>query len=148
MILSLVKGIKHSILIFRTFKIKPPLIWHIFKVWDYPLQYFNGEIENFKSKFSAKTSVSPYIFYTKKAIVDTCFEIAPVSLQSRRGMVLFTEIYSENHEYYICKNKKKKITEPIFQTATATSSGLLKFGTLQKLIITLLLILKNYAKLI
>ena len=43
----------------------------------------------FNSKFSAKSSVSPYIFHTKKAILDTYFEIALVSLQSWWDMIFF-----------------------------------------------------------
>ena len=45
--------------------------------------------------------------------MDTYFEIAPVSLQSRWG-IFFSHIYWEYHEYYIFKILKK-IREPILQ---------------------------------
>ena len=48
-----------------------------------------------KSKFSAKSSVFPDRFHTKKAISDTNFEIAPVSLQSRWG-IFFSHKYIQN----------------------------------------------------
>ena len=104
------KGKKHLILIFGTFQIKPSLTWHIFKVWDNPYSIFQRwppikiktihipisfinfskfhQVVFFKSKFRAKSSLFPFIFHSKKAILDTYFEIAPVSLQSRWGMVL------------------------------------------------------------
>ena len=83
-----------------------------------PLQYFNGyspfvltkiktiliqvsfinfskfhEFGFFKSKFSAKSSIFPYIFHTKMAILYT--QIAPVSLQLRWGIV-FSHKYTRN----------------------------------------------------
>ena len=37
----------------------------------------------FKLKYSAKSSIFPYIFHTKKAKLDIYFKIIPVSLQSQ-----------------------------------------------------------------
>ena len=69
-----------------------------------------------------KEVFSPYISY-KKAILDTYFEIALVSLQSRCGMVFSDECTwnTMNIRYEIFL---KKSMELIFQTAL--SSGLLK----------------------
>ena len=47
---------------------------------------------HFYKKISAKSSVFPYIFHIKKAILDTYFEIAPVSLQSLWGLFVFFHI--------------------------------------------------------
>ena len=95
MILTLIKGIKHFSFYFRTFWMKPPLTWHIFKVGDNPSSIFQlwlskhfflikikiilkqislsifskfHEFVILKSKFSAKSTVFSNIFHKKRCI--------------------------------------------------------------------------------
>ena len=54
-----------------------------------------------------KVAFFQYISYKKANVSDTYFEIAPVSLQSRWGLIFSYKYSREYHKYYICKIKKK-----------------------------------------
>ena len=106
MILTLVKGIKHFFLYLKHLRSNLLSFDTFLKFEITPPQYANGDplILFFKKKGNAhaniyqffnihefvffrilmqRSTLFPYIFHTKKAVLDTYFDIAPVSLQSR-----------------------------------------------------------------